>query len=236
MKLFVFYMLCFFIVYNANAFSKDSVYFVDKIGDNWLFRGDLPVYNNEFKYSDLYMVMHNEAMRVKNIDMPNNLFIVDINLLLSDSDNIKTEFAFFKKYPAIGEIFNWPIFGTPSVKKVKVFGKIVDNVVPNNGRLFGLLYDYENYYPQHVSLLINLMNRVYKSPRVFYIHCDVGCDRVSEIVGAYRMNNMNMSLLDSYNTTSVECSGMHYFSKSALEWYCYYMRNYSGKVGQCILD
>lgn len=233
--LFYFFLILLFNI-QCYAFNQESVYFVDKIGNNWLFRGDFPISGNSFNYNALRSALRNETTRL-HINMPEKIFFVDINMLFIEKNIIAPEVVFFNENPDFGMFVHWPIFNLLTPSSVRVFDKKVDNAIPNNGQLFGLMYNYENYYPQHVKMLIDIMHQNYGDNRVFYVHCGNGCDRVSEIIGAYRMHKQKMSLRESYVRTSSECSGMHYFSKLALEWYCYYIKDSENNNERvCVLE
>lgn len=235
--LFVWLILLFFQPYSAISLNSNSVFFIDKLGNNWLFRGNSPVSEKGMlEYDTLKQALAREAFRAKGMHMPAEFFIVDISFMLSNDASINAERNFFIDNPEYGIFLNWPIFGLAKPENIRVFGKKVDNVVPNEGSLFSLLYSYEQYYTQHVALLINMLNNDYGHTRVFYVHCNDGCDRVSEIIGAYRMQRTGMSIGEANALTSSECSGIHYFSKLALEWYCYYLRDQEGSNRTCMLD
>ena len=47
--------------------------------------------------------------------------------------------------------------------------------------------------PHRADALHNMLNQP-SVPTVYYLHCDCGCDRTGEVIGAYELTHMGMSM------------------------------------------
>ncbi|GMI18557.1 hypothetical protein TrLO_g8938 [Triparma laevis f. longispina] len=67
-------------------------------------------------------------------------------------------------------------------------------------------------------------------PLIVLIHCNAGCDRTGEMIGAYRYTTTNLSPKEMYALDVQECGrAPNYYSTHALEWYCIWEFYNSGK-------
>ncbi len=66
-----------------------------------------------------------------------------------------------------------------------------------------------------------------------YVHCEGGCDRTGELVGAYRMRYFNTNVTEMYAEDVSECGrAPNYFATNGLEWFClYFGENFNGPTG-----
>ena len=58
-----------------------------------------------------------------------------------------------------------------------------------------------------------------------FVHCEAGCDRTGEVVGAYRLQYTYKDTRKMYHANCEECYTRcsNYYSSTAQEWFCYYL-------------
>ena len=205
-----------------------SLRFVDKVGQNLLFRGGKPITNGAF---DLAL----KAALAKAYDgMPAQYYLVVICLLHTNSDDspdIAAELQYFENSSGEGEIHLWDTLGTelccfdraPAERHRLV--KTLDQWLgdPLIWRVATLRQWLETsqlpFQPQP--------NPQPDLPCVFNVHCSGGCDRTGELIGAYRLRYMGASWLDMWGEQPcgrpMGCSNYR-----ALQWYAFWLNETFG--------
>ena len=175
--------------------------FVDKVGDNLLFRGGTPVYRPPrspwyFDYSGLQ-----ETMQFWVRQWPQSYYLVVVSLLddTGDEQEVNIESQFFASNPDLGQLIWWPIAGTPACyfetdladrdNLVRTLDDwMPDKIIERAGAL--------RYYLETGDLPTPGPSGV---PYVFYVHCDGGCDRTGEMIATYRLRHQGWSWLSAWS-------------------------------------
>lgn len=175
--------------------------FVDKVGDNFLFRGGSPIYNQSiFDYDGLSDTMKNWVGV-----WPERHYLVDISLFIDDGPNgndhkeLAVERAFFDLEPDRGQLVWWPTTGTSQCywqtesdqrdHLVRTLDDwMSDKIIERTDALRYWLETGNLPQPSPTGL-----------PYVFYVHCDGGCDRTGEVIGAYRLRYQGWSWLNAWS-------------------------------------
>jgi len=206
--------------------SYGSLQYVDSIGTTYLFRGPSPVTDGEFDYTGLVAAIQDNP--APPTPVPDNFYLVDISLLnTNEGAEIGAEIAYFEANPAAGELQWWETLGTP---------QCYFQTDPN-GR-DALVSSLDQWFPEpliwRVATLRNwLQNPPQSGPVVIYVHCDGGCDRTGEMIGAYMLRYMNMNWSDMYaaNRPCALKNGQPWPpacpNYCALQWYAFWLNTQS---------
>jgi hypothetical protein len=215
------------------------VHFVDQTPDrrNFLFRGGDPNVGRDgkFDYDGLVQSIQLAAERVR-VALPSKFYLIDINLtnLEAGGDAPRTiaEWSFFNANPHLGKFIFWETHGTKD--------NASDPTVPA-----GLKQYMIEHFPvwqgdQLVTRMAELRTMLYTNftlPVVLYGHCDCGCDRTGETMGAYYMKWLNYSW-DFTNKLNTEFAERPMMCEEylAMQYYCLYLNHAEGKRLDCLTN
>ena len=203
----------------AENFNPDRVHLIDhSLGTNsFLFRTNEPAYSNTtFDYPGLVARMRTVA-NSSGLVLPENFYMVDVNLLSVELSDIELEKKFFDANPSKGLFVHRPIFGS----LVKAFSlpelvrKELAKTLPewSHDKLSKLMVE-----------LRTMLTQTYKNT-VIFVHCEAGEDRTGEVSGAYYLTYLKYSFakaLEIDNTNEnrdIRCMSAH-----ELIWYCLYLQ------------
>ncbi|HBF38959.1 MAG TPA: hypothetical protein DDW50_16785 [Firmicutes bacterium] len=224
-------------LYTRSGDLVPNVHYVDSAGRNFLFRGGLPLINNQqtFNYKGLKQaitIAGNEA----GVQMPKDFFIVDVNLLNIESTNdrnrIFVEHQFFKNHPTLGFIQVWGINGTGL--------HVTDPILAANRDYLGRHLD--KWLKDGLGSRIETLRKwligakydqrmIANLPIVFFVHCVAGCDRTGEFIGAYYLRYMNKSWQEMNELNQRMCPHERPFNCRnyyADQWYCLWLNQARG--------
>lgn len=181
----------------ADLIDYTTLRFVDKVGANYLFRGGSPVYNQStYDYDGLIATMKNWVGI-----WPERFYLVVISLFddSGDARELAVEREFFDANPDLGQLVWWPIAGTPDcyfwfypedrAERLRTLDDWLEHIVTRTDMMREWL-DYPHTLPRPAPDGI---------PCAFYVHCDGGCDRTAEIIGAYRLRYQGWSWLNVWS-------------------------------------
>lgn len=209
-----------------------KVHLVDKVGNNLVFRGNMPVNDTSFALDALLNMMRNRSAEA-GVTLPSNFRLIDVTLNnVFDYDS--KEIDFWKKAPSsFGELIKW----------VMGFNGVVSpHDIPDPLR--------RTTCQTGVEAIDGLESRVEKlfamlqeeSSVVIYVHCSGGCDRTGEFFAGYRLLKGDFrhgrpgtspippqrNISEIYMEDVVECGRPpNYFATTALKWFCY-CQSYKG--------
>lgn len=212
--------------------------FVDKVGNNLLFRGGSPVYEQDqqkiFDYSGL-----KAAIKSAYPQIPDTYYLVDVSLLYDDGGNDGRELAaerrFFSDNPSVGQLVSWQIWGT-----LRCYFTIGQADQTEQDRLVRRL---EDWLPDRLIRRTEALRYMLQTswlpgltpfdpqynppPCVFYVHCDGGCDRTGEIIGGYRLRQgyawLKMWSEQPCQLNPTKSRPMGCNNYRALQWYAYWL-------------
>jgi hypothetical protein len=208
-----------------------SLRFVDKVGNNLLFRGGAPIANGTFD-KELPAKLKNAYLP---LPLPPQFYLVVICLLhpnADDSPSIEHELDYFRDNPFAGEAHLWDTLGTDRcyfttapdererlVKSLEQW--LGDPLIWRVATLRQWLESSQT--PYKPKAVIDL-------PCVFYVHCSGGCDRTGEMIGAYRLRYNGRSWADMWGEQP--CGRpMGCGNYRALQWYAFWLNeNYGLKI------
>ena len=211
-----------------------SLRYVDNIESNFLFRGPEPAGSDSktgnkcFDYCGLANAIRGAKLPAS-VQLPPGFFqdppqyfLVVINLLHPDeTDKIAAEIDFCQENPALARVHLWDTNGTPQCyfstapaerdRLVTTLGEwLPDPLIWRTAMLRQMLEPSQNPLPV-----------------VVYVHCDGGCDRTAEMIGAYRLRYGQASWAtvsaDQPCQRPLGCDNYR-----ALQWYAYWLNAVQG--------
>ena len=125
----------------------------------------------------------------------------------------------YKKFPYDGDVSKLQEVMQSTTDKMKYHGKIIRSAE----------------LPLLVEQIVQMMNTKYDIPHIFYVHCQLGRDRTSEVIVPYLMLQYRMSLAEAYvRGTTISSSESHKQRfvtlavltnfPNTLRWYCLYLK------------
>eukprot|EP00753_Platysulcus_tardus_P001272 PLAT11228.2.p2 GENE.PLAT11228.2~~PLAT11228.2.p2 ORF type:complete len:251 (+),score=116.18 PLAT11228.2:26-754(+) len=206
----------------GNHFNPERLRFVDKVGQNLLFRGNLPLNENlKFAWLDVVDTMQQRAAAA-NVTMPSDFHLVDFSLLTPlspiNQQHIQAEHAWFDDHSELGEWISAP-----------VYGDAVSPFLINSNLRAAMMDHYPHWqiddFPSKLDHVRSLVETQGDRPVIVYFHCEAGVDRTGEMYGAYMMKYHGQTLAQVLDYDSkVEPRPINPFSHHGLQWYCLYLK------------
>jgi hypothetical protein len=193
-----------------------------------------------------------EALKVADKTLPAKFYLVDISLLqvyhntgqASEREKLQIEYSFFHANPKVGQWVFWETdgFWQCAVDKGKdgltiLFRDYMDVRVPS------WLPD---SLPQRVDQLRQWLTKGVNghSPVVLYVHCEEGCDRTGELIGAYELRWKKMTWAQVTASNVNACPWGEVNKKpvyrqfacnnyNAAHWYCFWASRKYGLDLKC---
>lgn len=163
-------------------FSK--VHVVDRIGDNWLFRSNMPVVNYTFAYAELTSYFQSRAQSEANATFPADFFL-NIHSLDNwlESNDTQYEVDWAAANPQLGNVSFWPLVGQ-LLPPALVSAAERQALATNNTALWGI-----DLLPTRMPALRAMLEQTYDIPHVFLFHCEVrGWMRVASGYGHWKLH------------------------------------------------
>lgn len=169
------------------TFRPDRTRFIDQVGDNLLYRGNIPIIDKRFAMNELVESMLSHASRTSAVNpeamTPISLSVryhmVDFSLLNSfgaEGTASRIEDQYFADNPT-GKLIHYQLYK-------RLFKGIV-------------LRDVGRRYDEVVSDLRQQLLSTSDSPRIIYLHCKAGVDRTGSITAGYAMKYLGYSYKDA---------------------------------------
>lgn len=212
----------------ASTFTPSRVHLMDVVGNNWLFRGSVPLNANQtYVWDDLVGTLKTRAEeegRKYNRTLSDTFALTDVCLLSSEVSDANAIRSFMDANPALGSYVHWPTLG----------GVVRPRAIPKEALRRSMakadVWKLDNI-PHKATQLSTWMNE--QDPegrtRVYYMHCEAGCDRTGQMAAAYYMGAMRLPLTEAWERDVAECGrAPNNFSVPQIEWYCEWNRYYNG--------
>lgn len=186
---------------------------------NYLFRGNMPIVNDELSYKALVTALKNATPGQA---LPDQFFLIDISLVNSINPNeakdLGIERRFWNANATLGQVINHPVYGSltsphdfPEAERKRL------EMIPTLSSTDVLLENIQSL------LMTKQLNGL---PLVLYIHCEGGKDRTGEVAAAYAMRYLGSTYADAYaNAKRIAGRDISSFSRNELQWYAYYLRD-----------
>lgn len=180
--------------------DKNKVHFVDRIGNNYLFRSDIPIVDGKFAYLELEttakQILKEKALLTEN--STEQVYFYDFCLLNhiehGESSQIEIERNFFENHPENGTFV--PAF-----------------------TIFPFPWKMERYIRKARDILENAHASPPNLITVVFFHCEAGRDRTGAYIGAYRMKYLGQSYNQVQKENEQEAGHPNYWLTLALKMY-----------------
>ena len=217
------------ILYTSNAslwqseittFHPDRIRFIDQVGDNLLYRGNVPIIEQRFALADLVSSMLSRTSRKSPLNpeakalttLPDRYYLVDFSLLNNfgaEGAASRIEAQYFVDNPT-GELIHYQLYK-------RLFKGIV-------------LRDVGRRYDEVVTDLRQQLLSTSDSPRIIYLHCKAGLDRTGSITAGYAMKYLGYSYKDAMaiNLNQGLSRAPDYYSSLGIKHYARYLKDIAG--------
>lgn len=186
---------------------------------NFIFRGNNPTTTvngtTVFDYDTLVSSMRLAANKECNVTLPSTFRIVDVDLENLSDPGYFVEHQYWKKNPDKGEVLQWTTLG--SALDVKVTPNR-DSWVKNGT---WAIQGKADQLPERLATLHAALLNATDPPTVFFVHCNAGCDRTGEFIGAYAMSYLKYNITTAMGEASKQCGRTpNFFASESLGWWC----------------
>lgn len=198
----------------SDGFTPHLVYLLDKKGDTYLFRGNLPESDESFCYTDLIQTFNSYTTS----PLSSNVQLLDLSFLnyIAEDAEIKIEKNWFKKNPSLGQFQLHPLYGA----------LINPCDLPSELREFVCNHHDVDGQKALMSRLKKEMEKPRSTDFVIYIHCQAGKDRTGEASACYLMQYKSYSYNDAVQLgQQIADRPMREMSMNAIRWYAFYLRD-----------
>lgn len=208
--------------FQGENLQYSRVHIVDKVGNNYFFRGNDPLMgegsDRYFAYDTLISYMNQRLAEAGEQPLDDNVYLVDISLLNADEwKDLSAEKQYFLKHKRQGEFVHWSVVGdtvyTPYTKRGAKNSQDMQNNQRTNKR---------------ITTVTDMLNGSVGHGRqvVVYVHCDGGCDRTGYFVGSYLMDRKNDTYSQAIDQDNQDCGRtMTHSYVNATKWYCSYLES-----------
>eukprot|EP01029_Cantina_marsupialis_P000362 TRINITY_DN10292_c0_g1_i1.p1 TRINITY_DN10292_c0_g1~~TRINITY_DN10292_c0_g1_i1.p1 ORF type:complete len:237 (+),score=50.75 TRINITY_DN10292_c0_g1_i1:78-788(+) len=225
-------LACLAISISCSSLEAKKVNYLDHIGHNFLFRGNLPLNSTRgFQYDELVAEIRTKSVSQAGIKVAPKFNLIDVSLITTlkpdEKKDMNAEIDFFRYNPALGHFTSKPLYG-----------QIVSpSVFPKHMREHQSHHIFVDHLPRIVRGIRDMLEDQSGTPKVIYWHCEAGCDRTGEISFAYSLSYLGMNAVDAWKK-NVEICGRNPNNASldAQRWWCYYAKSEGIKTtgGDCI--
>jgi len=197
---------------------------------NYLFRGNNPVSNGVFNFTALTDALRTAASGECGVKLPETFQFVDVDLENPTDKGYSVELKFWKQNPTLGHAVTWPLLGS-ALEPKHTPGR--DGLVKSGkwavaGNADGLV----KRLNETRTMLLNTT----AAPTVMFAHCNAGCDRTGEFIGAYAMTYMGYNVTTAMGEGCRQCGRCpNYFASSAIGWWCLTLKAQGRTdIGNCL--
>ena len=183
---------------------------------NFLFRGNNPVDNKNFSFDALVAVLRQKALAECNATFPDAFRMIDLDFENLSDPGYFVENSFWADNPDKGELRSWPILG--SLEDVKHPARDRDELVRNGS---WAIQGSADYLPERLNATRELLTDTRGPPTILYAHCNAGCDRTGEFIGAYAMSHLGYNVTTAVGEACKQCGRCsNYFAMQSIGWWC----------------
>ncbi len=207
--------------------AYESLRFVDMVGSNYLFRGGSTLgTDGNFDYQGLVNAIR-QPLSPPPVPVPENFFLVVVNLLhTNEVQPIEAELNYFQTNPGNGQVNFWDTNGT---------ARCYFETDAKERHL--LVETLEEWLPDPLIWRVATLRRWLENPAldrpgnpwpatgpiVIYVHCDGGCDRTGEMIGAYTLRYLDHDWCRAYAANEPCGRPLGCNNYRALQWYAHWL-------------
>lgn len=200
---------------------------------NFLFRGNNPVDKSNaksFNFTGLVATMRAKALKECSTALPSgsNFTFYDLSLENPSDPGYFVEDFFWKAHPSLGMLGTmtapgvWTTLGTLLVPKILGVATREQLIANGSWAIAG--------HADHLSARLNatraLLEDTSGPPRLLYAHCNAGCDRTGEFIGAYALSYLGYNITTAYGEACKQCGRCpNYYATNSIAWWCLTLQN-----------
>jgi len=209
------YVACLFSNESGN-FNNKVLFLLDESKSTYLFRGQLPVNNQEFCFDALReQIRQNFLERDKSISPDFKLICVSLLNRFADLTEFKIESQWFSSHKNKGCLWRYPLFGygvnpcyMPFCLRKGIYFTDPDGI---------------RYLVQHLKKMVD---SDYGEDVVIYMHCRAGKDRTGEASACYLMQYKGYSYRETMALNrQIANRELRMMSMNAIRWHAHYLRD-----------
>lgn len=202
------------------TFQPDRTRFIDQVGDNLLYRGNIPILHKKFARTEVLASMISPSSRNTPVNpkataptsIPDPHLFVDFSLLntFGEEDTAFHIEGHFFMNNSVGILIHYELH------KLLMKGLILRDVGP--------------IYDQVITDLHQQLLSTGSSPRIIYVHCKAGIDRTGAVIAGYAMRYLGYSYNEAIaiNITQGISRRPDFYSTIGIKHYARYLRDTIG--------
>jgi len=223
----------FLIQKRIKALDPNRIALIDKIENNYIFRGNNPFVVKDgkmvFAYDELTSYFNN-ILSKQGLSPLQDYYLIDVSLL--DIDHyyaIKSEKQFFAEHNNQGRVIN-----ISTLSPGLLFGQFANSNILTSS----ITNNYMLWINSTLKEVHDIASRQMDKPVVIYIHCNSGRDRTGLMAASYKLlsKNINLAEVRSQNVTEAGRNSVRSYDQ-AIGSYCLYVKQIYNKPNEyCISD
>ena len=184
---------------------------------NFLVRGNNPITDRVFNLSSIIEVIDGQLAKECRLRLPGRYRFVDISLENPSDPGYFAERDYWRKHSDDGSLLSWPTLG--SVLEVKHTPASLRQQLVSKGSW--AIQGASDHLPERLARAHELLQNTSGPPTIFYAHCNAGCDRTGEWIGAYALSYLGYNITTAYGEACRQCGRCpNYYATQALSWWC----------------
>lgn len=221
------------------TYKYSSLRYVDKAGSNFLFRGPSPCLTTPdgMIYDHKNLIAAMRRVLPDNVPLPDDFMLMNLCLLYDNEvQEVTTIIDFFERNPNFGSVTR--VNNVIGVNPDQCYFTVDEPTRQH------LLETFNSWLSEPLMKTVDMIQgwlefSPFPLPVIVYVHCDGGCDRTAEIIGAYKLRYMGATWADLSDDRPCEWVGgdprpLGCNNYRALEWHAAWLslRGYSvGNIG-----
>ena len=201
---------------------------------HFLFRGNNPMTKGKssFPRSELERMLREAAASECGTALPSVLRFVDLDLENPADPGYADEVAYWRnRTGSEGGLELWPTFG--SVLEPK-HTPLRESLV-HSGKW--AIAGHGDHLTERLLAVRAMLTNESAPPTILYVHCNAGCDRTGEFVGAYAMAHLGYNATTAMGEACRQCGRCpNYYATNSIGWFCLtlqYLHNRTD-LGNCL--
>jgi hypothetical protein len=192
---------------------------------NFFFRTNNPIAKGaDFNFSSVIGILNEKAQAECNTTLPMSGFkVYDLDLENPTDPGFFKELEYWNKHPDQGQAGTdalpgaWMTLG--SLLEPKYLPKVIRDAIIKNGTW--AVQGKSDHLPERIAAARALITDTSGPPKIIFAHCNAGCDRTGEFIGAYALSHLGYNITTAYGEACKQCGRCpNYFATMALGWWC----------------
>ena len=223
---------------SGTPLDPKRIHLVDAGPRHFLFRGNNPTVRGNgsssysFALAELTALVRAAAARECNVTLPSQIRVLDVDLENPTDPGYFAELGFWRNQPeTVGALLRWPTYGT--LLDVRRTPAALRGELVRSGK-WAMSGD-ADHLADRLATLRSLVLDESAPPTVLYLHCNAGCDRTGEVVGAYAMTYLRYNVTTAMGEACRQCGRCpNYYATNSIGWWCLTLQEVHNRtLGPC---